>query len=50
MSFDLKPCVIAAVILHPGLVQICITNFASGDIMLEKLLKLLLAQIDGLML
>lgn len=48
LSHDLKPREIAVAILHPGLVQTRMTNFASGGISPEEAVKGLLARIDAL--
>ncbi len=50
LSIDLKPRGIAIAILHPGLVQTDMTNFASGGITPETAVKGLLARIDALTL
>lgn len=50
LAHDLKPSGIAVAILHPGLVQTRMTNFASGGITPEEAVKGLLARIDGLTL
>ena len=48
LAHDLKPRGIAVAILHPGLVQTCMTNFTSGGITPEASVKGLLARIDEL--
>ncbi|MBW4654520.1 MAG: SDR family oxidoreductase [Kaiparowitsia implicata GSE-PSE-MK54-09C] len=50
LAHDLKTREIAVAILHPGLVQTRMTNFASGGITPEDSVKGLLARIDALTL
>jgi NAD(P)-dependent dehydrogenase (short-subunit alcohol dehydrogenase family) len=50
LSIDLKPRGIAVAILHPGLVQTRMTNFAASGITSEESVKGLLARIDELTL
>ncbi len=50
LSIDLKPRGIAVGILHPGLVQTAMTQFASGGISPETAVKGLLARMDALTL
>lgn len=50
LAHDLKPRGIAVAILHPGLVQTCMTNFIANGITPEESVKGLLARIDQLTL
>jgi len=50
LAHDLKPRGVAVAILHPGLVQTCMTNFTSGGVTPEESVQGLLARIDELTL